>query len=120
MLAVPYFEKALYELPEDQLTVETLLALADEVEVGMVGVKHSCNFPSFLVVAQHDMSGSPRSLVQLSHMLGVARFSRCLVSMLQGWLPRSASSLAAALSMRRGVCVWACAQHTCRPRFRVA
>lgn len=33
MLAVPYFEKALYELPEDQLTPEGLLALADEVEV---------------------------------------------------------------------------------------
>jgi hypothetical protein len=33
MLAVPYFEKALYELPEDQLTVDTLLALADEIEV---------------------------------------------------------------------------------------
>lgn len=35
MLAVPYFEKALYELPEDQLTTDTLLALADEVEVGV-------------------------------------------------------------------------------------
>jgi hypothetical protein len=34
MLAVPYFEKALYELPEEQLTTDTLLALADEVEVG--------------------------------------------------------------------------------------
>jgi hypothetical protein len=33
MLAVPYFEKALYELPEDQLTPDTLLALADELEV---------------------------------------------------------------------------------------
>jgi hypothetical protein len=33
MLAVPYFEKALYELPEDQLTPDTLLALADEIEV---------------------------------------------------------------------------------------
>lgn len=36
MLAVPYFEKALYELPEDQLTPDTLLALADEIEVGML------------------------------------------------------------------------------------
>jgi hypothetical protein len=33
MLAVPYFEKALYELPEDQLTPDTLLALAVEIEV---------------------------------------------------------------------------------------
>lgn len=38
MLAVPYFEKALYELPEDQLTTEALLALADEVEVSWLGV----------------------------------------------------------------------------------
>lgn len=33
MIAVPYFEKALYELSEDELTAERLLALADEVEV---------------------------------------------------------------------------------------
>ncbi|GIL49198.1 hypothetical protein Vafri_5347 [Volvox africanus] len=32
MLVVPYFEKALYELPEDELTAERLLSLADEVE----------------------------------------------------------------------------------------
>jgi len=32
MLAVPYFEKALYEMPEDQLTVEALTALADKTE----------------------------------------------------------------------------------------
>ncbi|GBF88826.1 oligoendopeptidase f [Raphidocelis subcapitata] len=32
MLAVPYFEKALYELPEDQVTPEALQALADDVE----------------------------------------------------------------------------------------
>lgn len=37
MLAVPYFEKALYELPEDQLTPEALLALADEVETKVQG-----------------------------------------------------------------------------------
>ncbi|KAJ3306553.1 hypothetical protein HDV03_004682 [Kappamyces sp. JEL0829] len=32
MLAVPYFEKALYELPEDKVTPETILALADKIE----------------------------------------------------------------------------------------
>lgn len=37
MLAVPYFEKALYELPEEQLTTETLLSLADEVEAKIQG-----------------------------------------------------------------------------------
>jgi hypothetical protein len=33
MLAVPYFEKALYELPEDQLSVQAVLDLADKIEV---------------------------------------------------------------------------------------
>ena len=37
MLAVPYFEKALYELPEDQLTAERVLSLADEVEKEIQG-----------------------------------------------------------------------------------
>lgn len=37
MLAVPYFEKALYELPEDQLTVEALQALADQIEAKVQG-----------------------------------------------------------------------------------
>lgn len=33
MLAVPYLEKALYEMPEDQLTVESLRELADRTEM---------------------------------------------------------------------------------------
>jgi hypothetical protein len=37
MLAVPYLEKALYELPEEQLSVEALLALADRVEAEVQG-----------------------------------------------------------------------------------
>jgi hypothetical protein len=37
MLAVPYFEKALYEMPEGQLTSEALQALADEVEAKVQG-----------------------------------------------------------------------------------
>ena len=32
MLAVPFFEKALYELPDDQLDAESVQALADKVE----------------------------------------------------------------------------------------
>jgi hypothetical protein len=37
MLAVSYFEKAMYELPEDQVTAEKLLALADEIELKIQG-----------------------------------------------------------------------------------
>jgi len=37
MLVVPYFEKALYELPEEQLTKEHVLKLADEVEARICG-----------------------------------------------------------------------------------
>jgi len=32
MISVSYFEKALYELPEDQLTSENVASLADNVE----------------------------------------------------------------------------------------
>jgi len=37
MLAVPYFEKALYELPEDEVTAERIQALAAEVEERLQG-----------------------------------------------------------------------------------
>ena len=37
MLAVPFFEKALYELPADQVTPEKVLAVADEVETRVQG-----------------------------------------------------------------------------------
>jgi len=37
MLSVPYFEKALYELPEDQLTADRVLELAEEVAVEIQG-----------------------------------------------------------------------------------
>uniref|UniRef100_A0A7S1JHP8 Peptidase M3A/M3B catalytic domain-containing protein n=1 Tax=Eutreptiella gymnastica TaxID=73025 RepID=A0A7S1JHP8_9EUGL len=37
MLAVPYFEKRLYELPEAELSVETLLRMAAEVERDIQG-----------------------------------------------------------------------------------
>ncbi|MEW5318707.1 MAG: hypothetical protein WDW38_009905 [Sanguina aurantia] len=37
MLAVPYLEKALYELEESQLTVDVLLALADRIEMEVQG-----------------------------------------------------------------------------------
>jgi hypothetical protein len=36
MLAVPYFEKRLYELPEVEVTPERIIALADEVCVTCV------------------------------------------------------------------------------------
>lgn len=37
MLAVPFFEKALYELPEEQVTPEEVLALADQIEKDVEG-----------------------------------------------------------------------------------
>jgi hypothetical protein len=41
MIAVSYFEKALYELPEDQVTKDNVLKLADQIEVEFQGGK-SC------------------------------------------------------------------------------
>ena len=37
MLAVPYFEKALYELPAEQLTPDAIAALADKIESEVCG-----------------------------------------------------------------------------------
>ncbi|CAD7924899.1 unnamed protein product [Amoebophrya sp. A120] len=37
MIAVPYFEKALYELTEDEMTAERVLSLADDVEKKICG-----------------------------------------------------------------------------------
>jgi len=37
MLSVPYFEKALYELPESEVTSQRIIALADEVELQIQG-----------------------------------------------------------------------------------
>ena len=37
MLAVPYFEKALYELPDEEVTAERIQALAQEVEERVQG-----------------------------------------------------------------------------------
>ncbi|KAI8467008.1 MAG: hypothetical protein J3K34DRAFT_431916 [Monoraphidium minutum] len=37
MLAVPYFEKALYELPDDEVTPAALEALADRIEASIQG-----------------------------------------------------------------------------------
>lgn len=37
MLSVSYFEKALYELPEDKVTVENVKKLADQIEVEVQG-----------------------------------------------------------------------------------
>ena len=51
MIAVPYFEKALYEMKEDQVTAESIKELADKVE--------------------HDIQGglSPRPLLSVPHLL---------------------------------------------------
>ena len=51
MIAVPYFEKALYEMKEDEVTAESIKALADNVE--------------------HDIQGglSPRPLLSVPHLL---------------------------------------------------
>ena len=37
MLAVPFFEKAVYELPEEQVTPEQVTALADSIEKDVEG-----------------------------------------------------------------------------------
>ena len=37
MLSVSYFEKALYELPEEDVTAESIQSLADEIEVKIQG-----------------------------------------------------------------------------------
>lgn len=37
MLAVSYFEKALYDLPEDEVTAEKVKALADKIEIDIQG-----------------------------------------------------------------------------------
>jgi len=39
MLAVPYFEKALYEMAEEELTAEKIIALADRIEAEIQGGK---------------------------------------------------------------------------------
>lgn len=46
MLAVPYLEKALYEMEESELSVEALLKLADKVEQD-VQVRSQLNLSSF-------------------------------------------------------------------------
>ena len=51
MIAVPFFEKALYELPEDQLTAERVQSIADEVE------ERICGGPS------------PRPLLSVPHVI---------------------------------------------------
>ena len=51
MLAVPYFEKKLYELPESEVTPENILKLADEVEMTIQGML------------------SPRPLMSVPHIL---------------------------------------------------
>ena len=58
MIAVPYFEKALYEMPEDEVTAESIIALADKVE--------------------KDIQGglSPRPLLSVPHLLSDEASSR--------------------------------------------
>ena len=38
MLAVPFFEKQLYELSDDQVTPEIIQKLADDVEIAIQGL----------------------------------------------------------------------------------
>jgi len=51
MLAVPYFEKRLYEFPDDQVTAERILQLADDVERDV------------------ELGPSPRPLLSVPHPL---------------------------------------------------
>lgn len=51
MLAVPYFEKRLYELPDEEVTAERILSLADEIE------------------QEIELGPSPRPLLSVPHPL---------------------------------------------------
>lgn len=51
MLAVPYFEKRLYELPDEEVTAERIVSLADEVERDV------------------ELGPSPRPLLSVPHPL---------------------------------------------------
>jgi hypothetical protein len=52
MLSVPYFERALYDLLEEEVTAERVLALANEIEVGAAAAP---------MMARHVMAGNARS-----------------------------------------------------------
>eukprot|EP00955_Chlamydomonas_euryale_P059116 357281-Chlamydomonas_euryale.AAC.35 len=67
MLAVPYFEKALYEMPEEQLSVDSVLALADRIE-SEIQVGRVCKHPSPLLTRVGD-PGLPHMLISCPHML---------------------------------------------------
>lgn len=55
MLAVPYFEKALYELPEEQVTPEVVRQLADKVEKDIQGgLAGRCADQYPLISVKHD------------------------------------------------------------------
>lgn len=51
MLCIPYYEKKLYELPEDQVTPQVIMALADSVELEIAG------------------AASPRPILSVPHLL---------------------------------------------------
>ena len=56
MLAVPYFEKALYELPAEELTAATIASLASEIEMKICG--GACSRP--LLTVPHILSDEVR------------------------------------------------------------
>eukprot|EP01060_Flectonema_neradi_P011312 TRINITY_DN183_c3_g1_i1.p1 TRINITY_DN183_c3_g1~~TRINITY_DN183_c3_g1_i1.p1 ORF type:complete len:629 (+),score=148.35 TRINITY_DN183_c3_g1_i1:42-1928(+) len=41
MLCVPYYEKALYELPDEEVTAENIQRISDEIDMKMMGVEVS-------------------------------------------------------------------------------
>jgi len=71
MLAVSYFEKALYELPEEQVTAEKVVALADEIEKEIQG------------------GPSPRPLLSVPHLVSDEgkRSTVKYVDIGQKWIP---------------------------------
>jgi hypothetical protein len=73
MIAVPFFEKALYELPDDEVTAERIQTLADEIEKKIQGglgprpilsVPHiisdeaSCYYHAYVVSYRNGLLGS--------------------------------------------------------------
>jgi hypothetical protein len=68
MLAVPYFEKALYEMPEDQVTAASIQALADRIEMEIQGGElRACTAVNTVYVNDEGLASRP--LLSVPHII---------------------------------------------------
>lgn len=121
MLSVPYFEKALYELPEEEVTAQRILALADEVEARIEGGPAPrplmrCSgwgrASAWSRLAMHAAAGV-RNFVKGSGAAGTLHPCRERLANAAGWLtgpllqppPTLAASQRAAHPVRRELCL---------------